>query len=102
MLSDNGGPAIGATGYTSLKLTMLPNAGSPLVNAGNNTGVSANDERGAGYPRIINGVVDIGAIESSGQLRATEVPVVGVAGLGLMSLLTAALGLIGFGRKRRR
>ena len=102
VLSDNGGPAIGATGYTSLKLTMLPNAGSPLVNAGNNTGVSANDERGAGYPRIINGVVDIGAIESSGQLRATEVPVVGVAGLGLMSLLTAALGLIGFGRKRRR
>lgn len=38
--------------------------GSPALDAGNNTGAPAFDQRGSGFPRIINGTVDIGAFES--------------------------------------
>jgi hypothetical protein len=52
-LQDNGGPT----------LTMEPSPGSPAINAGDNTGAPAFDERGAGFPRIIGGTIDIGALE---------------------------------------
>lgn len=42
-------------------------AGSPLINAGSNAAVPADlttDQRGAGFPRINGGVVDIGAFET--------------------------------------
>jgi hypothetical protein len=42
-------------------------AGSPLINAGSNVAVPADlttDQRGAGFPRINGGVVDIGAFET--------------------------------------
>ncbi len=56
-LSDNGGPT----------LTMLPRLGSPLIDAGDNTGASATDQRGAA--RVVDGnndstaTIDIGAVE---------------------------------------
>jgi predicted outer membrane repeat protein len=60
-LQDNGGPT----------QTMALLSGSPAANAGNNSlavdanGVAlANDQRDVGYPRVIGGVVDIGAVES--------------------------------------
>ncbi|MCC9001772.1 MAG: hypothetical protein LM549_03985, partial [Candidatus Competibacter sp.] len=55
-LADNGGPT----------LTHLPVAGSPLIDAGNNALIPAGvttDQRGTGFPRIVGGAVDIGAVE---------------------------------------
>lgn len=55
-LTNNGGPT----------LTHHPVANSPVINAGDNVLVAANmdtDQRGAGFPRIVNGTVDIGAVE---------------------------------------
>ena len=61
-LSNNGG----------LTRTHLLTPGSPAVNAGDNTlakdqndNALATDQRGTGYPRIINTTVDIGAVEVS-------------------------------------
>lgn len=55
-LQDNGGPT----------LTHLPLAGSPVIDAGVNELIPAGmttDQRGAGFPRIFGGTVDIGAVE---------------------------------------
>jgi hypothetical protein len=61
MLTSNGGPTE----------TIAPQAGSPAINAGDNAravdpqGNSLPyDQRGPGYPRILGGTVDIGAVES--------------------------------------
>lgn len=40
---------------------LLP--GSPTINAGNNTRNFTTDQRGAGFPRVLGGVPDIGAYE---------------------------------------
>jgi hypothetical protein len=52
-LQNNGGPT----------QTMALLAGSPAIDAGDNTGAPAYDQRGPGFPRIVNGVIDIGAFE---------------------------------------
>lgn len=52
-LQNNGGPT----------LTRLPNEGSPALDAGA-TPTFSNDQRGSGFNRIINKMVDIGAVES--------------------------------------
>ena len=77
-LADNGGPT----------QTHLPVAGSPALNAGDNALVPAGiatDQRGSGFSRIVNDVVDIGAAEvqppgslvagltSSGQIYYTTI-----------------------------
>ena len=61
-LADNGGPT----------RTYLPQAGSPVIDAGSNALAKdqsnndlTNDQRGTGFPRIINGTVEIGAVEST-------------------------------------
>ena len=54
-LQNNGGPT----------QTMALLAGSPAINAGDNTNARAYDQRGAGFPRIVGGTIDIGAFESS-------------------------------------
>ena len=58
-LGDYGGP--------TQTMALLP--GSPAINAGDNSLIPAGvttDQRGPGFPRIVNGTVDIGAFESSG------------------------------------
>ncbi len=58
-LQNNGGPT----------LTELPLAGSPAIDAGDNALIPAavyTDQRGAGYPRIVNYTADIGAVEVQG------------------------------------
>ncbi|HET6633065.1 MAG TPA: choice-of-anchor Q domain-containing protein [Rhodanobacteraceae bacterium] len=58
------GPLTGNGGPTQ---TMLPQGGSPAIDAGNNALVPAStdyDQRGTGYARIVNGTVDIGAVEA--------------------------------------
>ncbi len=52
-LSDNGGP--------TLTMALLP--GSPAIDAGDNTDAPEWDQRGPGFPRIVNGTIDIGAFE---------------------------------------
>ena len=57
LLASNGGP--------SQTIALL--AGSPAIDAGSNALANdyalTTDQRGAGFPRIVNGVVDIGAFE---------------------------------------
>lgn len=52
-LQNNGGP--------TATLALL--AGSPAINAGDNSGAPAFDQRGPGFPRIANGTIDLGAFE---------------------------------------
>ena len=69
-LADNGGPT----------LTIALQPSSPAINAGSNalavdptTGLPlSTDQRGAGFPRIVNGTVDIGASEFQGAIVATS------------------------------
>jgi hypothetical protein len=56
-LQDNGGP--------TPTMALLP--GSPAVNAGDNSAqsvVGSLDQRGQGFARVVNGVIDIGAFEA--------------------------------------
>jgi hypothetical protein len=58
-LEQNGGPIP--------TLALLP--GSPAIDRGDNTGAPATDERGA--PRIVNGTIDIGAVEYGSYVPVT-------------------------------
>ncbi len=58
---------------------------SPALDAGNNSGAPPWDQRGEGYPRIVNGTIDIGAFEAQG----TEAP---TPPTRLAVLLTADFG----------
>ena len=77
-LQNNGGPT----------QTMALLAGSPAIDAGDNTGAPAYDQRGPGFPRIVNGVIDIGAFEvqngSSSQASSLAVT-------GFPSVITAGV-----------
>jgi hypothetical protein len=55
-LDDNGGPT----------LTHALLSGSPAIDAGNNAYATDFDQRGPGFPRIVNGIIDIGAFEFQG------------------------------------
>jgi hypothetical protein len=57
-LQNNGGP--------TPTMALLP--GSPAINAGDNTGAPAFDQRGPGFPRIFGGTIDVGAFETQAQL----------------------------------
>ena len=52
-LQNNGGPT----------QTMALQCGSPAIDAGDNTDAPDWDQRGEGFPRIVNGIIDIGAYE---------------------------------------
>jgi hypothetical protein len=75
-LQDNGGPT----------QTMALLSGSPAIDAGDNTDAPMWDQRGPGYPRIVNGVIDIGAFEvqapsasrASGQPLPDPLPALGL------------------------
>jgi hypothetical protein len=56
-LQDNGG----------LTLTHALLSGSPAIDAGNNAYATDWDQRGEGFPRIVNGIIDIGAFEYQGD-----------------------------------
>ena len=59
-LADNGGP--------TLTVPLLP--GSPAIDAGDNADAPEFDQRGRGFPRIVNGTIDIGAFE----VQSSELP----------------------------
>jgi hypothetical protein len=85
-LQNNGGPT----------QTMALLAGSPAIDAGDNTGAPAYDQRGPGFARIVNGVIDIGSFEvqngSSSQASSLAVagfPTVTTAGVAGSFTVTA-------------
>ncbi len=59
-LADNGGP--------TLTMALLPS--SPAIDTGDNTNALEWDQRGPGFPRMVNGTVDIGAFE----VQSTHAP----------------------------
>ena len=64
---------LGNDGGPTQTMGLLP--GSPAIDAGNNalipSGVTT-DQRGTGYPRIVNGTVDIGAFEFGGSTGESQ------------------------------
>jgi hypothetical protein len=94
-LAFNGGLVVGAAGADQAMLTMSPLPGSPLINAGNNdltTNLFGVDQRGTGFPRIVDSVVDIGAVEfvAAAANREVSVPSLPMLSLSLLALLVAA------------
>ncbi|WP_206814361.1 PEP-CTERM sorting domain-containing protein [Chroococcus sp. FPU101] len=86
-LQDNGGPT-----FTQ---ALLP--GSIAIDAGSNAAIPpgiTTDQRGAGFSRIVNGTVDIGAYEASPNVPPVPEP------SSLFGILT--LGLVAIGSLRRR
>ncbi|PSF32484.1 hypothetical protein C7H19_21560 [Aphanothece hegewaldii CCALA 016] len=89
-LQDNGGPT-----FTQALLL-----GSIAIDAGDNAAIPPDiltDQRGAGFPRIINGTVDIGAYEAS-QNVPPSVP----EPSSLFGIITLGLAAIGSLRRRRK
>jgi hypothetical protein len=76
-LANNGGPT----------RTMLPQLGSPAIDAGASSLAAAipYDQRGPGYPRVQGTAVDIGAVETAYPPAAPIVATQPVTGLGLSS-----------------
>ena len=70
-LANNGGPT----------QTLALQADSPAIAAGDTTGAPSFDQRGPGFPRIVNGTIDIGAFED--QIVST--PVVASGGLNFVA-----------------
>jgi len=87
-LQNNGGPT----------LTHALPANSPAVNAGNNVGVALYDQRGAGYMRISNGIVDMGAYELQ---SAASIPTITEWGM-IIFMVIAGIGSVYYLRRRRR
>jgi hypothetical protein len=79
-LADNGGPT----------RTMGLYSGSPALNAGGNPDGYANDQRGAGFPRVLGAAADIGAFE--GALLPAPAPALAAWALSGLSCLLVWLG----------
>ena len=65
-LGNNGGFQTGAPSLLQTIETQYPQAGSPAINADLNSIVPIRfifDQRGEGFPRIVGGTVDAGAVE---------------------------------------
>ncbi len=78
-LADNGGP--------TLTRALLP--GSPAIDAGDNTDAPEFDQRGPGFPRIVNGTIDIGAFE----VQASPIPPTSHPRLDLLPVVLATADL---------
>jgi hypothetical protein len=84
-----------------LTLTHLPNIDSPALDAGNITDDPANfDQRGSGFPRTVNGIVDIGAVERQATKPPQITHSIPVFSLpGLLVLITSLASLAGWRRR---
>lgn len=83
-LADNGGPT----------QTHLPQPGSPVIDAGDPNFLPPPETDQRGNPRVVGGVVDMGAVEAQAVAIEPQVP---VPALGLLGTLAAALGVGGAG-----
>jgi hypothetical protein len=85
VLQDNGGP--------TQTMALVP--GSPAIDAGDNDyAPGANDQRGSGFDRIVNGTIDIGAFEVQGGGGAALPPGRGPA-IGKIGQPLLATGWLG-------
>ncbi len=82
-LADNGGP--------TLTMALLP--GSPAMDAGDNTDAPEFDQRGPGFPRIVNGTIDIGAFEVQASPIPPPTRLLQRPGSGLHTLILATADL---------
>ncbi|MGA7296700.1 MAG: choice-of-anchor Q domain-containing protein [Rhodanobacteraceae bacterium] len=95
-LANNGGPT----------MTMAPQAGSPVIDVGSNAlipGGVTYDQRGAGFPRIVNTTVDIGSIEYAAAAPIAPfvpVPASSIWSKGLLGLLAGLFGMLAMRRRR--
>jgi hypothetical protein len=84
-LAYNGGPT----------LTHGLLGGSPAIDAGNNAYATDWDQRGPGYPRIVNGIIDIGAFEYQGDGSGPAIlavpPSLVPLGMGQSAVLSSAV-----------
>jgi hypothetical protein len=100
-LQDNGGPTF----------TRMPLAGSPAIDRGLPGGTPPTfDQRYTGFPRVIGGRVDVGAVETASDLGSTRalaatgqtlniwIPIIG----GVLLLGGAAAIVINVLRRRRQ
>jgi hypothetical protein len=82
---NNGGPTD--------TMALLP--GSPAIDAGDNTDAPEWDQRGPGYPRIVNGIIDIGAFEYQGDGSGPAIlavpPSLVPLGMGQSAVLSSAV-----------
>jgi hypothetical protein len=77
-LQDNGGP--------TQTMALLP--GSPALDAGDNAYAPQWDQRGPGFPRIVGGIIDLGAFEVQGG-GSRRVPPAAFLGQPLRPVATA-------------
>lgn len=83
LLQNNGGPT----------QTHLPHADSPALDSGDNAEVSSTfDQRGSEFRRIVNGTVDIGAVER--QAVASPANIHSIPMLNLPTLLSLIVSII--------
>ncbi|MGH2548509.1 MAG: choice-of-anchor Q domain-containing protein, partial [Thermomicrobiales bacterium] len=61
LLTDPSLRALNLNGGTTA--THMPNFGSPVIDFGNNVSGATVDQRGAGFPRILGALPDIGSVE---------------------------------------
>lgn len=92
VLKNNGGPT----------QTHLPNTTSPALDAGDNAlTTNSFDQRGRGFSRIVNGKVDIGAVErQQGAASARSIPVLSLP--GLLSMMISLTALVGWRKRSHR
>ena len=91
-LANNGGP--------TRTQALLP--GSPAINAGSNPLNLTTDQRGAGFPRVVGPVADIGAYEGSESppvVSTAPIPTLSEYALALLALAVVGMGVM---RIRRR
>jgi hypothetical protein len=79
-LQDNGGP--------TQTVALLP--GSPAIDAGDNTDAPEWDQRGPGYPRIVNGTIDIGSFEVQNTVGPAGGWTAAVPATGVLAAATAS------------
>jgi LPXTG-motif cell wall-anchored protein len=92
-LQDNGGPTD----------TMALLANSPAINAGDPSYIYpfTEDQRGAGFARIVAGTVDIGAFEAAPSLAATGNDINPMVPIGASALVLLGIAALVFSRRRR-
>jgi hypothetical protein len=75
-----------------MTMTHAPLTGSPAINSGDNAlSTGATDQRGVGFPRIVGGIVDIGAFELSGAAVSITGRVTTPYGTGLRNALVSMI-----------
>jgi hypothetical protein len=89
-LQNNGGPIAGAPGLAPTVPTETPLPGSPVIDKGVNLPtLTATDERG--LVRVVNGTVDVGAVEFQPPATTTMVSTSGAATFGQPLTFTAVV-----------